>query len=220
MTRLIKRRRGLLIFAVLLLALALAGSWSLAIASSASHDEAKKGLQAIEGEAEHAAAAEDHGSNMLWDLLYRTINFVILVAALVYILRKPAKQFFVDRTESIKNQLEELEAEKAEAQKQYEEVKSKLANLEEEVAKIIEDYVEEGKKEKDAIIAQAERQAEHIRQQAEFAVDQKLKDAKESLKSEVAELCVQAAEDLIKEKFTDEDQKKFIKEFSEKSAEA
>lgn len=220
MTRLIKRRRGLLILTALCLVAALAASYGTALATKAAHDEAKKGLEAVEGEAGHAAAAESHGRNMWKDLLYRFINFAILVVVLVLILRKPVKKFFKERTENIKNQLEELEAQKAEAQKQYDEVKSKLANLEEEVAKIVDEYVEEGKREKDAIIAQAERQAEHIQQQAEFAVEQQLKEAKESLKAEVAELCVKAAEDLIKENFTEEDQKRFIKEFSEKSAEA
>ncbi len=220
MTRLLKRRRNLLILTALCLVAALAASYGTALATNAAHDEAKKGLEAVEGEAEHAAAAEGHGRNLWYDLLYRFMNFVILVGVLVYLLRKPAKKFFKERTENIKNQLEELDAQKAEAQKQYEEVKAKLANLEDEVAKIVDEYVEEGKREKDAIIAQAERQAEHIQQQAEFAVEQQLKDAKESLKAEVAELCVKAAEELIKENFTEEDQKRFIKEFSEKSAEA
>ena len=48
---------------------------------------------------------------------FRVMNFVVLVVALVFVLRKPLSQALGSRINVIKEQLEDLEAQKTEAEK-------------------------------------------------------------------------------------------------------
>jgi F0F1-type ATP synthase membrane subunit b/b' len=67
------------------------------------------------------------------EIIYKIVNFVILVGALVYFLRKPAAAYFAARSASIRKGIEEgrkaLEASEAELRL----VEEKLARLEQEI---------------------------------------------------------------------------------------
>jgi F-type H+-transporting ATPase subunit b len=169
----------------------------------------------------NAWAAEEHGHSMWPDFLQRVLNFTIMVAVLVFLFKKlNLKQYFTKRTENIANTLRDLEEKKKEAERSYQEYKQKLARLDEETDRILQDYIEQGEREKSKIIANAEKAATDIRQQTDLAIAQEIKSAKESLQREIAELSVTAAETLLKEKIADDDQKKLVDDFMTKVVEA
>ena len=76
-----------------------------------------------------------------WEDTFRVMNFTVLAVALVFILRKPLSQALSSRIKMIREQLDDLESQKAEAEKQLAEYNEKLAQLEKEAEKIVEDYV-------------------------------------------------------------------------------
>ncbi len=160
-----------------------------------------------------AAGGGGGHENDWWDLFLRTLNFVILVAILYKLLNKPIANFFSARQEDIKGKLEELEAKKLEAEKTAAEYKAKMATLEGETEKIIAELVAEGEAEKEKIIEAAGRQAEYLRQQAQLSIQQEIKLARESLQQEVAEMSVQAAEELLRKNMQPEDQSRLVQEF-------
>ena len=168
------------------------------------------------------AWASTEGGHSMWpDFFYRLLNFVILVAVLVFVFKKlNLKGYFTKRTETISNTLRDLEEKKKEAEKTYEEYKRKLARLDEETDRILKEYIEQGEREKAKIIANAEKAAAEIRQQTDIAIEQEIKSAKEGLQREIAELSVTAAEALLKEKIGDKDQKKLVDDFMTKVVEA
>ena len=140
---------------------------------------------------------------------------------IIFIFKKfNVKAFFTKRTESIANTLNELEVKKKEAEKTYEEYKQKLSQLDKETDRILQEYVEQGEREKTRIIANAEKAAAEIRQQTDIAIEQEIKIAKEGLQQEIAELSVTAAEVLLKEKIGEEDQQKLVDDFMTKVVEA
>jgi F-type H+-transporting ATPase subunit b len=144
-----------------------------------------------------------------------------MAAVLVFIFKKfNLKGFFTKRTESIANTLNELEVKKAEAEKTYEEYKQKLSQLDKETDRILQEYIEQGEREKARIIANAEKAAAEIRVATDRAIDQEIKSAKEGLQAEIAELSVTAAEALLKEKIGAEDQQKLVDDFMKKVVEA
>ncbi len=166
-----------------------------------------------------AEGAAEHGTN--WgDLLLRTINFGILVVVLYKLLKNPIANYFSGRRENIKRLLEEMERKKEEAERKCAEYKAKLAILDKEVEKIVQEYVEQGERERAKILEAAERQANYIKQQAQLAIQQEIKAAKDALREEVAELTVKAAEDILREKIEAEDQEKLVEEFMVKVVEA
>ena len=167
------------------------------------------------------AWAAEGGTSMWPDFFYRLLNFSLMVAVLIFVYKKfNVKGFFSKRTETIANTLSELETKKKEAEKTFEEYNAKLAQLDKETDRILQEYVEQGEREKAKIIAQAEKAAAEIREQTDIAIEQEIKSAKEELKKEIAGLSVTAAEALLKEKIGEEDQKKLVDDFMTKVVEA
>jgi F-type H+-transporting ATPase subunit b len=166
------------------------------------------------------AWASEGGASKWPDFFYRLLNFSIMVGVLYFLLRKPTKQFFAKRTKNIGNTIAELEAKKKEAEKTYEEYSKKLAQLDKETDRILQEYVEQGEREKDRIIANAEKAAVEIREQTDIAIEQEIKIAKVELQREIAELSVTAAETMLKEKIKEEDQQKLVNDFMKKVVEA
>lgn len=165
--------------------------------------------------------ASEGGQSMWPDFWQRVLNFAILVTVLVIVFKKlDVKSFFTKRTESIANTLNELEVKKKEAEKTYEEYKQKLSQLDKETNRILQEYIEQGEREKARIIASAEKAAAEIRVATDRAIDQEIKSAKEGLQAEIAELSVAAAEALLKEKIGAEDQQKLVDDFMKKVVEA
>lgn len=155
-----------------------------------------------------------------WDFALRTGNFVILVAILVKLLKKPLGNFLTTRRQDIQKLLADLKLKQEDAARVSAEYKAKLAALDEETKKIVAELLSEGEAEKRKIIQAAERQAAYIKQQAEIAVQQEIKAARERLQEEVAELSVAAAEQLIQKNIKGEDQDRLVKDFMKRVVEA
>jgi F-type H+-transporting ATPase subunit b len=161
-----------------------------------------------------ASEAEGGHHHLNWtEFTYRTIAFLILAGFLVKVLRKPIANFLNSRRDEIQRMLQELETKAAEAQKKNAEFQVKFASLEQETRKIVDELIAEGEAEKKKIIEAAQRQADYIQQQAHVAIQQEVQAARDSLKDEVAELSVSAAEDILKKKMKPNDQGRLVREF-------
>ena len=75
------------------------------------------------------------------------------------------------------------------------------------------DYMAEGEREKENIIKNAHEMAERIKTQADLAIQQEVKTAKEDLMKEIADLAATKAEDLIRENINDQDQERLVEEY-------
>ncbi len=186
----------------------------------ATHEEAGAAHEAGGG---HEAAGgheggEHHGvtHSQIMNFLWHCLNFSILVIVLVKFLRKPITDALQGRRESIRSAFEELEAKKVEAERKYAEYEKKLSNMDAEAERILNSFIEQGKAEKEKIIAQAHDAAERIKAQAEFYVQQELAKAKAELQKEVTEMAVKMAEDLVRKNLTDQDHHRLISEYLEK----
>jgi len=164
--------------------------------------------------------AAEGGASKWPDFWYRVLNFVLMAGILVFVARKPIREFFAKRTQTIANTLTELEAKKKEAEKTYQAYKQKLVELDKETTRILEEYRAQGEAEKAKIIAAAEKSAAEIRAQADRAIQQEIASATLALKREVAELSVAAAEKVLKERIGKEDQQRLVKDFTTKVVEA
>ena len=169
---------------------------------------------------EHGAAAGPTWwglpTEKLWDLLWRTLNFIALVAILVKFLAKPIANGLRGRQMAIKEQFETLEAKKAEAEKSYQAYEAKLMQIDQEVKQIMENAIAQGVEEKDRIIAEANRAAGDIKRQAEMAVQHEMAVIRMQLREEVANQAVMMAEELIKKNLRQDDQVKLIEDYLEK----
>jgi F-type H+-transporting ATPase subunit b len=161
------------------------------------------------------------GGHLNWtDFAYRLVAFVILVAILTKLLKKPISGFLTSRREEIQQLLAELESKRVEAEQRGAESKAKLAALEEETKKIVAELIAEGEAERQKIIQSAQKQADYIKQQAQLAIEQEVKAAKESLREEIGELTVAAAEAMVRKNLGPADQDRLVQDFMMRVVEA
>ncbi len=156
---------------------------------------------------------------LLKDFLYRVLNFGIVVAILVYFLRKPIKKAFSGRREEIEKNLTEAKILKEAAEEKFEEYDRKLAQATEEIAEIGAAIRREGELEKQKIIENAKAMAITIEQDAEKAAEIEVAKARTELQREAVQLAVSVAEELLKKNFTKDDDTRLIDEYMQKVGE-
>jgi F-type H+-transporting ATPase subunit b len=179
-------------------------------------------LLAVQGVAWCSGGEASQGGHALnWaDFLFRLLNFGIMLAILVWLLKKPAGNFFTSRREDIKKLLAELESKRTEAEAKGAEYQAKLAALEVETKAIVSELIMEGETEKKKIIEAAERQAVYLKEQAKLAAQQEIKAARDGLQAEISELSVTAAETLLRKNIKADDQERLVRDFMTKVVEA
>ena len=169
------------------------------------------------GDVAHGDDAHGHGEHhsslttpKLKDLLWRCTNFAALVIILLVFASKPIAAGLNSRREGIAARKDDLEAEKTKAQKMYSEYETKLSKIDAEVKNIIDAAVAQGEKEREQIVADAERVAVDIKRKAESAVHNATIEARRSLRIEMADKAVEIAEELVKKSLKPKDQNRLI----------
>ncbi|MFQ5330261.1 MAG: hypothetical protein ACE5D4_09790 [Thermodesulfobacteriota bacterium] len=150
--------------------------------------------------------AEEGGS------LWKIINFVILVVGIYIVWIKFIKGMLAERREGIRKAMDEAKVARENAERKSAEYDGKLKLLDSRVTEIARELREEGELEKERIIAEAERGAEKIREQARVSAEQEIKKANEYIKREVARLAVGMAGEVLKREVKPADQERLINE--------
>ncbi|MFO8085487.1 MAG: ATP synthase F0 subunit B [Desulfobacterales bacterium] len=162
------------------------------------------------------AAGDEHGGHWVATDTYRVINFAVLAIGLFFLLRKPVAQALGSRIKGIRDQLENLEARKVEAEKELASYVEKLSKLEEEAEGIIEDYIRQGNEAKNRIIKEAEVAAVKLEEQAKKNIEHEFEKAKIMLKEDVLEKAMARAEEIIQEKISTDDQERLVDDYLNK----
>jgi F-type H+-transporting ATPase subunit b len=153
------------------------------------------------------AAKERH------ELYFKIINFTILVVALGYLLRKPMAEFFAQRAEGIRKELEEGRAALEKSQAQLSAVEEKLKHLEEEIAAFKVSAEKEMQAERKRLAEDAAREAEKIMQTARVRMDSATRAAKLELRTFTAQQALQLAEGMIRERLDDASRQRLVSQF-------
>jgi F-type H+-transporting ATPase subunit b len=151
-----------------------------------------------------------------WAFLVKLLNFAVVVGILVKFAAKPVKNFLQNRQNSVKERVDEADRLFKEAENLKSTYESKLAGLDSEMEGFRRAAIEEAEKEKSRIVAEALALAERIRQQAQLAYDQEMKDAMTAVQAQIARRTLQAAETAVRQVFKEEDHGKMVDEFIEK----
>lgn len=147
---------------------------------------------------------------------YRVMNFTVLAVGLFFILRKPLSQALNGRIQGIKDQLDELEGKKKEAEKQLAQYNERLSLLDKESEKIVSMYVQQGKEAQARILEEAKASAEKLETQAKRNIEHTFQQAKMKVQEEILEKAMAKAEAQIAEKITAEDQDRLVDDYLEK----
>jgi F-type H+-transporting ATPase subunit b len=156
------------------------------------------------------------GGSETWTWVFKLVNFGVLVALLAKFAGKPLKNFFISRHNAIKSRVEEAERALREADALKKEYEGRLAKLDDEIAEFKQSMMEKTEREKNRILKEAERQALRIKEQAVLTYEQESREALNRIKAEVANLTMDRAETLVRERMTKEDHNRMVDDFIEK----
>ncbi|MBT8340557.1 MAG: ATP synthase F0 subunit B [Desulfatitalea sp.] len=187
-----KRKTGCVVF-VLVVAVMLATAWTPAWASGA-----------------EGGHGEVHWQKTDW---FRVLNFAVLAIGLFLLLRKPASQALNSRIKGISQELEALEARKAEAEKQLTQYNEQLGRLEAEAEQIVNEYIRQGQDAKARILKEAEETADKLKEQAQNNIEHEFKQAKLLLQEHVVERALAKAEQLIVHRISPDDQNRLVDDY-------
>ena len=161
------------------------------------------------------ASTGEGGHNSSWlDLLWRVMNFGILLVLLYILLKKfRLKEVLSRRSEGIAKAMKDAEEAKEIARKGLEEIQNRLRQKDKEIEAIINTARIDGEMEKVSLTQEGERIGEGIIRQARENIDQEVRKAKDSLRKEVVNLALELAEGNIKKNLKREDQEKILMEY-------
>lgn len=155
-------------------------------------------------------------SEKLWDLFWRVINFAVLMFLLVKFGAKPIAGALGGRQKRIKEELQDLERRRDEAERQYREFETKLASVEKDIDTIVARAVAQAEIEKAKIIEKAEKAVGDLQRQSELAIHNEIVEARRSLQNEITEQAAAMAEELIVKNLKPEDQVQIIENYLNK----
>ena len=162
-----------------------------------------------------AGGEVDHKAQ-LYDFAWRLLNFAVLVYILYKLAWKRLVNFFRNRREDIKTSLAESNDRKVEAEDKFKEYEVKLTKATDDIQNISEMIKAQGLAEKQKLIADAEKAAEKMKEDARARMDQEMKKAGSQLRTEAVELSIKVAEDILKRNVSQEDHEKMVKEYMDR----
>lgn len=166
---------------------------------------------------EHEAAKTYFGISG-WIL--KLANMLLFLGVLGWVIGGPAKKALAARRLQIQSDAAEARARRAKADQLAGDIQARLTQIENDVRSIHERAQAEGERQKRELIAAAEAEAQKILQSARNEVENRLKHARHELTEFAGELATQRAEQILREKVTDQDRERLFEESVHEVAEA
>ncbi len=159
------------------------------------------------------------GSLLSYEMLFKAINFLLLVFLLNKFAKKPIAKMLSSSAENTKKTIDDAKAELFEAKQQLEDYQSKLANLETELEERRKSALAVIESEKVQMIQDAEDQVKKLEEQSQARIEQDILKAKNEIRDFLVNESVKLAEETIAKEIGSKERKallenyaKFIKE--------
>lgn len=142
--------------------------------------------------------------------ILKLINMILFISVLAYFVGGPVKTAFRERSEAIRRAADEARARRAKADQLAGDIQARLSQIEQEVRSIRERAEADAERQKRELIAAAETEAAKILAAARNEVDNRLKHARHELTEYAGQLASERAEAILRERITENDQKKLF----------
>lgn len=131
------------------------------------------------------------------DFIFYLINFLILVGVLGKFLYRPFLDFMNNRTQSIKDALDNAELTNRRADEKMQNYNKRIAKVEEEGREIIRAAKVKADAQASEIISEANNKASEIIARAEESIEREKEKAIEEMRQEIAALAIIVAEKIV-----------------------
>lgn len=151
-------------------------------------------------------------SQLIFDSIITGINVFILFFALSYFLFNPVQKVLHNRSEKIKNEIENAKTKEAEAIALRDEYEKKLADTRQEVDSIIDDARKNAKKLSEDIVANAKVEAQNIVARGNKEIELEKAKAVDDLKNQVISISTLLASKIVKDNIDAKNNDKLFEE--------
>jgi F-type H+-transporting ATPase subunit b len=147
---------------------------------------------------------------------WRAFNFFVLAGLLYWLMAGKIKEFFRSRQNDVKTTLQGLAVDQEEAEKKFAEYDARLGKATEEIEAMAEMINKQGLAEKERIIAEAERAAAKMKDDARKRMDQEMIMARHDLGNEAVRLSMQMAQEILRQHITATDHAAMVGDYIDK----
>lgn len=156
------------------------------------------------------------GGESLLSIIFRFVNFAILLFILIRFAGRPLKKYLMERHLRIKDEIESKRKAIEETQTLREELEKKISAVDVEIEEMKRNLIEEAQKERERMISEANAFVNRLKEQIALMRQQELKEMTLLVKEEVAKRVIEEAENIIRERLKKEDHDLLVKDFIER----
>ncbi|MBI4081222.1 MAG: ATP synthase F0 subunit B [Candidatus Lambdaproteobacteria bacterium] len=158
-----------------------------------------------------AWAAEQAGHGSPWlELLWKTINFAVLMGLLIYFLRKPIAGYLARSAGEMKQGLDDARRSAAETAAQVLQQKRNIEGMQAELERMVAAAKADAALELRRMTEEAEAHATKSKAQTALQIEQEVRKARQALQEEIADQTTRIAERLIRARMTPERQQRLV----------
>ena len=149
----------------------------------------------------------------IWSILISLCNLLILFLILKKFLFKPVTKVMNERQAQVDSIYENAQNDRQAAAEMKQEYETRMALAREEADGLVRNAVQTAQRKSDAIIADANSQAAHLKQKAENEIQLEKKQMLMSVRSEISDMAVSIASKVVEREIQKEDHENFMDEF-------
>ena len=146
-------------------------------------------------------------------ILAQILNFLILVVILRAVAYKPVARLLQQRSDKIRNDLEQADADKKAAEQTLTQYKAQLADAQKKAQAIVEKANVTARQEHDAAVAETRKENERMKQTAQAEIENERNRAFEEMKSQIVTLSLAAAGKVVSKNLDTKENDKLVNEF-------
>ena len=149
----------------------------------------------------------------IWSILVSLANLLIMFLILKRFLFKPVQKMLAARKQQVDQIYQDAKENRDSAINMKQEYEARLATAREEADGLVRNAVQTAQRKGDAIVAEANSQASHLKQKAEQEVAQEKKQMLQDVRGEISDIAVSIASKVVEREVKKQDYDGFVDEF-------
>ena len=149
----------------------------------------------------------------LWNILISLANLLILFTLFKKFLFKPVQNVLNARREQVDKIYSDAEEDRMSAVSMKQEYEARLSAARDEADGIVRNAVQSAQRRGDAIVAEANSQASHLKQKAEEEIAHEKRQMLMDVREEISDLAVSIASKVVEREIQKKDHENFVDEF-------
>jgi F-type H+-transporting ATPase subunit b len=145
--------------------------------------------------------------------IFKWVNLAILLGGMIYLLKKPAAEFFDSRKNDITDGLRKAETAHAESTRRMNEIEGRLQKLSSEIAALQTQADTESAQEREKILQEAKHDMERLVEQSHHEIDRIARSIERNIREKIADAVVDRASRTLETQITEDDQKRVVVRF-------